>query len=219
MFWLLGKVGVFLQSDDVQIFIEDAGIYAPIIFSIVYIITLVLAPLTGFPLWITGIGVFGVMYTVLLTYGLSLVAAILNFYIARKFGRPVLKHLVSEKGVAKVDSLALHFGVEALILARLFQVFLFEWISYAAGLTKIEFRKYFIITVVASIPSNIILFFVALKINDLGQLFVILTGINYILLTIPFVYFFLKRYVVRKMESKVLLLIVSVLVLGLFGIF
>lgn len=190
---LLGKVGLFLHDPVVREFIANEGILGPVVFSILYIITLIVAPLPGFPLLITGFGVFGVYQTILLNYLLCLVGGSIDFYIARRWGREVIRRLVGSHGLNKVDEHANEFSTEILILARLFDGFLYEWISYAAGLTQISFRRYFVITAFGSIPFNLIALYFARKMDDLGQLFVTLSIIYYVTLFLPFLYFVAKR--------------------------
>ena len=201
MYFILGRFGVYLQSYEVQNFINQTGIFAPLVFSVLYLATLVFAPITGFPFWITSVGLFGILKTVIMVYFLSIIGAVVNFYIARKLGRPILLKLVGDNGIKKIDKLSKNFGIEVLILARLFQGFIFEWISYASGLTNINFKKYFLITVFASIPLNLVSLFFGLRTSDLGELFISITVVNYILMTIPFIYF-LGKNIFRKILTR-----------------
>lgn len=200
MYFFLGKVGVFLQTQEVKSFISEAGIFAPLVFSVLYLLTMIFAPLTGFPFWITSVGLFGIFNTVVIVYFISLIGAVVNFYIARKLGRPVLIKLVGERGLEKTDKLSRNFGEEVLILTRLFQGFIFEWISYASGLSDIKFKRYFIITLFASIPLNLLSLFFGLRTDNLGELFVSITVANYILMTVPFIYFLIKKLYIQKQE-------------------
>lgn len=190
---LLSKVGLYLQDPSIKEFIISAGILGPLVFSVLYVITMIIAPLPGFPLLITAFGVFGIYQTILLNYLLCLVSASINFYIARRWGRSAILRLVGKHGLDRVDSHVNEFGTEILILTRLFDGFLFEWISYAAGLTKMSFFRYFIITAVGSIPYNIIAFYFAQKITDLGQLFISLSIVFYVTLSLPFLYVISKK--------------------------
>jgi uncharacterized membrane protein YdjX (TVP38/TMEM64 family) len=50
-----------------------------------------------------------------------------------------------------------HSGTGVLIVSRIFGFSLFEIITYAFGLTKMSFRKFFIITAIFSIVPNIVI--------------------------------------------------------------
>jgi len=109
-----------------------------------------------------------------------------------------MRRLIGKNGEKKVDKHTENFGVEVLILTRLFDGFLFEWISYAAGLTNIKFRTYILITAWASIPYHIILYIFSTLIHDLGETFVVISAINYALLGIPLIYYFAKKHIFHK---------------------
>ena len=199
--FILGHVGDFLERDIVQSSIKDAGIWGPLIFSAVLLITFIIAPLTGFPIVVVGIGAFGVVQALLLTYIVSMTGAAINFYIARRFGRDTVIRFVGKKGIEKIDKLALKFEIEVLILSRLFQGFLFEWISYAAGFTRVSFRTFFLITGIGSIPYFLILYLYAAHVPNLTEFFVKVALTNYTILPIPFVYFFVKK-TIAGLRSK-----------------
>lgn len=193
MFLVLSRAGRAIEGSEFQSFVQHAGVWAPFVVFLAYVLAIVFAPLTGFPLVILTVSLFGPFIAVFINLLAMAVGGTINFYISRLFGRKVLGKIVGKSGVVKVDSLVSRFGVDVLILTRLFQGFLFEWISYAAGLSKIPYKKYIFITIWASIPYNLMLYFFAVKISDLGQLYILFTGINYILLTVPPLYYFLKK--------------------------
>lgn len=201
-FILLNYFDGYLQKEAFQQILNSAGITAPIIYIIIYVSTLIAAPFTGYPIYIAGIGIFGITQAVILSYIASLVGATTNFYIARWWGRPIIRKLVGQKGVEKIDKLASHFGIEALVLSRLFQAFLFEWVSYAAGLTTIKFKTYICITAVCILPVCVTALILGKFIPDLGTLFVTIAGINYATLPIPFIYFGIKKYLKKKSTAK-----------------
>ncbi len=193
IYLLLQKLGLFLEHDYVKNFVKESGIFAPLVFSFLYISTMVFAPLTGFPIFIIGVGIFGIINTIILIYFISQIGAAVNFWISRKFGKKILIKLVGKRGMIRIDSLTSSFGIEALILTRLFQGFLFEWISYAAGLSNLGFKKYILITIFASIPQLLLSLFIGLLVKNLGELFIAVTLINYLLLPVPIFYFLFKK--------------------------
>lgn len=83
----------------------------------------------------------------------------------RKFGRKLVVKLVGEKPMKEVDGFTSVEGKQVLTISRLFGFPIFEFISYAAGLTNISFKSYFIITAVASVFTNIAAYLVFKNIN------------------------------------------------------
>lgn len=192
-YFVLAKIGFLLQEPAVKELIVNAGLLGPVIFAILYEISLIIAPLPGFPLLIMGFAIFGIEKAIIFNYFLCLIGGAINFYIARRWGRNLIRRLIGTKGLSKVDSHVADVGTEMLILIRLFDGFLFEWISYAAGLTQMGFKRYMIITAIFSIPYNLIALYFAQRINNLGELFISLSIIYYVTLSLPFLYFLTKK--------------------------
>jgi len=199
-FFILNWLGVWLQGERVRVLISQAGIFGLLIYAAIYMLSVVVAPFPGFAAYVVTAKIYGVLEIVLFTYFLALLGATVNFLIARHLGRPVMRRLIGKKGEQKVDRHTQNFGVEVLILTRLFDGFLFEWISYAAGLTNMKYKTYILITIWASIPYHIILLVFSSLITDLGKTFIVITIINYALLGVPIVYLLLKGLKNRRVR-------------------
>lgn len=200
---ILGRAGDYLEKDIVQGYIRGAGVWGHLLFAIILLFTFIIAPLTGFPIVVVGIGAFGVLEAIVLTYIVSMVGAVVNFQIARRFGRGAVIKFVGKKGIEKIDKLAEKFGIEMLVVSRLFQGFLFEWISYAAGFTNVTFKIFLLVTLIASTPYFIIIYLYASHVTDLTELFIKIALTNYALVPIPFVYFFYKKLHKKRRERLV----------------
>jgi uncharacterized membrane protein YdjX (TVP38/TMEM64 family) len=59
-------------------------------------------------------------------------------------------------------------GTSLLIISRLFGFAVFELISYAAGLTTLSFRRYFVITAVISLVPNLVYYLAFRQIDASG---------------------------------------------------
>jgi len=149
-----------MNSNSFVSFIERIGLLGPLIVIAYTVISHVIAPVAGSPGVVLGFTVYGVYWGSLYLYIASLISAVINFWIARKFGRKWVIKLVGNKSMSEVDQFVNVTGTKVLILARVFGFSLFEFISYAAGLTKISFSKYIIVTALfSSIPNLIFIFF------------------------------------------------------------
>lgn len=90
--------------------------------------------------------------------GLGLIAgSVLAFYIARWGGRPIVKKLLGEEWMDDIDKWINKRGWKAIIITRLVPVVPFDLISYGSGLTSIDFKKYFIPTLIGAFPRTFIL--------------------------------------------------------------
>lgn len=159
---LLYLISRSFSQEEIIAIVEGAGIFAPIVYILLFLLTLVLAPLSGSPLVFAGFFAFGhavIIYSVIAFY----ISYVVNFWIARKWGTKIVVRFVGKKDMSKIDNLVKSYGVATLILLRLFQNSISDFVSFAMGLTKMKFKNYFVISVLASIPSTAIWYFLSLN--------------------------------------------------------
>jgi uncharacterized membrane protein YdjX (TVP38/TMEM64 family) len=157
--WLiLQKLTSFISLEEFNRFVTSLGVFGPLAVIGYTVISHVFAPLGGTPGLIVGVAAFGFAKTLILAYVASLISAAINFYLARRFGRTLVIRLAGKKAIGDIDRFAKVAGYKALALSRLFGFSLFELVSYAAGLTKLDFKKYFSVTAVFTLIPFLILF-------------------------------------------------------------
>ncbi|MGV8131705.1 MAG: TVP38/TMEM64 family protein [Candidatus Pacearchaeota archaeon] len=144
------------DSDKVQNIIESAGVWAPLAFLIFFVLSQVFAPISGTPAILLSFSLFGLPMTILLTYIAGIISSIINFYISRLYGRKMVQKFTGERVMKEIDSYVEVSGSNMLWLARIVGFTFFEFISYAAGLTNISFKKYIITTIVGSLLPAIL---------------------------------------------------------------
>ena len=145
-----------LDTPEIRAVVARGGIIGPIAMIIYIVLSHIFAPVSGSPALFIGATVFGAYKAIFYLYIAGLISSIISFYISKKFGRNLTIKLVGRNNVHKVDEFVKSFGTEVLILGRLFGFAIFDVISYAAGLTKISFIRFFIITAIFLIPSKIV---------------------------------------------------------------
>ena len=157
----------------------------------------VFAPLAGTPGVLLGVTIYGIKTGMFLLYVAGLISASINFWISRKFGRKMVIKLVGEKSMNEVDEFTSVEGKQVLLISRLLGFPIFEFISYAAGLTTISFKDYFIITAIASIFTNIASYLVFRNINFQSETGIMIWIGSIVLAGIIFG-FFIKSYLKKK---------------------
>ncbi len=148
---ILSMWGGKIDSNKIINFVARFGIFGPLAFIIILSINQIIAPLSGTPVYIAGYLAFGNI-VVFYNYLSYLLAATVNFYISRKWGRGWVIKLIGNDDMAKVDSFAKNQGIVMLIFLRALQGHISDFVSYAYGLTKMKFKIYILISVVAPIP-------------------------------------------------------------------
>lgn len=134
-------------------FIKSFGVLGPIVFILINAVTIVFSPLTSFPLWLASLAAFGLVPTFFYVVIGNNIGNLGAFLIAKHFGRHLVTRLVGENNMSKVDDFVHLVGVKPLFVARLFGGAASDYISYAAGLTKIKARTYLTINLIAMWPS------------------------------------------------------------------
>ena len=126
-------------------------------YVLVVILAIVAAPLTSIPFIPIMVTVWGVFWTVVLSIGGWFAGSMLAFWIARKFGAPMVRKLVSLEGQKNL--------LKNIPESKLFWYLIFlrmtvpvDILSYALGLfTNISGRLFAITTFIGVIPVIILL--------------------------------------------------------------
>jgi uncharacterized membrane protein YdjX (TVP38/TMEM64 family) len=146
-----------LSVHDVRRMVRSLGPFgAPaVVFMIAAIIVFI--PIPTIPIEIVAGLVYGVPLGSLLVLAGHMLGAIVAFAIARRFGRPLLRRWLGDRGVSRLDAFAAQSGFLYIFFMRLLPLFDFKLVSYAAGLTPIRTRTYVLATLAGIFPPIVIL--------------------------------------------------------------
>lgn len=152
--YLIYRLGLRFGPEQIRAFVGQFGILGPAVFIFLVVTSIVIAPISGLPIWLGGFFAFGMPLVVVYSWSAGVIGGALGFLIARKWGRPAVKRLVGAGTITKVDEASENIGFVVLFILRVFQSHLFDVVTYGAGLTNISFRAYMTATVVGSaIPT------------------------------------------------------------------
>ncbi len=157
VFAVIGVTFHFFDFAAVLAGVERAGIWAPLLLILAKVSTLVFAPLSGAPLYPLAGAVFGVWWGTLYIIIGDLIGSIISFYISRLFGRRVVERF-ARGNVPLIDKvLRVMETTKGFLVARICFIALPEAVTYAAGLTRIPFLKFIIIsTAIGAVPTLIL---------------------------------------------------------------
>lgn len=144
-----------LLSVDLEGVAQSLGVAGYVVVVFYIILSHVFAPLMGTPGVLFGVSIYGVQKGMWLLYIGSFVSASISFLIARKFGREWVIKLVGKRSMKQVDDFMVVEGEKMLVASRLFGFALFDYISYAAGLTNVAYWRYMVITAVCGLVPNL----------------------------------------------------------------
>jgi uncharacterized membrane protein YdjX (TVP38/TMEM64 family) len=149
---LLLLIVLFVDQALLNQITSKIGPFGPLFLTLFLTITQILAPLPGAPAILLSLKLYGFDMATLMLIISSAFSAVVNFLLARRFGRPLVEHMIEGEKMETVDRLVKSDEVTLLLYSRLFGFAFFDLISYAIGLTRISFRKYMLYTLLFSAP-------------------------------------------------------------------
>lgn len=148
----------YFGLDQVQETIENAGLWAPLILIIAKAATIVIAPLSGSPLYPVGGALFGFWKGTLILLIGDVLGGVVAFFISRIFGRHIVEKLLGKSEEQFLSRALKMMGtVKGFLVARICFMPLPEVVAYGAGLTRIHFVPFILIySAISIIPIAVL---------------------------------------------------------------
>jgi uncharacterized membrane protein YdjX (TVP38/TMEM64 family) len=178
---LVLQFSVLTQSEKVASWLGQFGNYVILVYILIQALTIIIAPIGGQFLQVAMLALFPAHQAFFIIYLTVTPLYLFNFLISRKYGRPLVSKVVGKKALDEIDKLSEDFGSVTLIILKVFQSGLFDYLSYAAGLTKISFKHFALINIFAGIPAVFIAYFVFTRFDNLTFGVLALIGMSAIL--------------------------------------
>ena len=154
-----------IPPTQVESLARTIGKGGPLLIALFLFLTQVFAPLSGTPVMIVSIRIYGYPTAMAILYGTCLLSSIVNFWIARLYGRTLLVKLVGANSLRTIDELSMLREDVLLISFRILGYSFFDLVSYAVGLTLIDFKKYFAYTAVLTLIPFFVQYTVFSRLN------------------------------------------------------
>jgi uncharacterized membrane protein YdjX (TVP38/TMEM64 family) len=185
-------IGKNIPQNQILSCVQDAGVFAPLIFILLTLTTYVIAPLSGTPFLLVGFVVFQ-ENVVILTTTAAIMASVINFLLAKKFGRQIVIKIVGQEEIHKVDKFMANYGFVSVFLSRIFLGMFHDVVSYLSGLTNLRFWPYFLASTLGMIPGNLLIYFLSQKIDSPLIYISFLVILGYSLFLVALIYKKLRR--------------------------
>lgn len=144
----------YAQVEQIRAFVLDFGIYAPLIFILLF----TFAPLIFFPdgiLALSGGLIFGFGWGSFYIVLGALCGGTLSFYLARIYSTKMHEKLSHDKLIYFQKSVQKH-GFIMILLLRFVPLVPFNIISYSAGFSTIRYRDFFFATLLGMLPGVLV---------------------------------------------------------------
>jgi uncharacterized membrane protein YdjX (TVP38/TMEM64 family) len=135
-----------IPHEQLRTFVNNNNVTGPIFIVLLITLAEVFAPFPGGPAILASLAIFGWENSLVYSFAGLLTASIINFWLSRVFGRRFVQKFLGDKNIKKIDEFTEKEGKTALIISRTVGYPFSDFVSYAAGLTQISFRTYFLIS-------------------------------------------------------------------------
>ncbi len=176
-FWIL-TVGIFFRevslystAHDISLFealevidfsiqqrLIDYGMISFILFVLIYTVR----PLVFFPasvMTVTTVLIFGAIEGFFISYVGELSSAALTYFIGKYFGEEL--GITKRSFMRKITPYFRENAFLSVFILRIIPIFPFDFVNYASGILKINFKKYFYATILGVAPGLIVFIFLS----------------------------------------------------------
>lgn len=158
-FYFAIKADLFSSEENLKTFLNSCGVFAPIFFVFLQIIQVIIPLIPGGISTGVGVIIFGPLWGFIYNYVGIVIGSIIVFFIARKYGMPLIKKMFKKELIDKyIGWLNKGKKFEKLFAAAIFlPVAPDDFLCYLAGVTDISTKKYIAIIVLLK-PFTIALY-------------------------------------------------------------
>lgn len=132
----------FIKLENLRELVARAGIFGPLIFLFIQFIQVVVAPISHYAIQAAGGAIFGFWLGGALNYVGSVLGSLFAFFLARRYGIPLVRKIVPEKIMSRYSSVVQKIGPFGLFLIYFLPLFPDDELIYLIGLSKMKFRDF-----------------------------------------------------------------------------
>lgn len=157
MFLLFEILGYNIDSENIRIYLKEFGIWAPIVFIMLYTLGTFFIPATPFMI-AAGI-LFGFKYGLLYTIISGLLSSTVVFITSRKFGKEWVEKILEHRYLRHLNEYNQRLETGAIwdiMLLRMTPIMPFNALNILMGVSRAKTKDYIMGTLLGLIPSNVL---------------------------------------------------------------
>lgn len=145
---------VFTSPDAFRVWVAGFGVWAPAIFLLMVAAQVIVAPIPGSVFPPVGAVAFGPVAGLALLMGGMLLGSACLFAMSRRWGRPLATRLVGEATFDRYANIVSANGGLWLFLIYLLPLLPDDAVSAVAGLSRISFRRFLLLSALGRLPGS-----------------------------------------------------------------
>jgi uncharacterized membrane protein YdjX (TVP38/TMEM64 family) len=148
---------VFTDREQIKAFVTSFGTGAPVVFIIIQILQVLLAPFPGEATGFIGGFLFGATKGFIYSSVGLTVGSLINFTIGRFLGKRFVRKLIPPAQLERMDNLVKHQGVIVLFGLFVFPGFPKDYLCLFLGISAIPLKIFIILTAIGRMPGTLML--------------------------------------------------------------
>ena len=170
-----------LELEAIANAIKNQGVTGWLIFVFFITVSIVFSPVNALIIMPLALISYGYWLAATLTFIGNVIGGAINFYIARKLGRPVVGKIIGKKLIKRVDEFTEVAGWKGFLILRILGSNYYDYVSYAAGFTNLKENIYFAITIPTSLVWTFLLFYLMEKAITFNEaIYLVVIGTAYV---------------------------------------
>lgn len=161
LFWLrqplLGLLHIIGDREAVAAYLDQFGLFAPLLLAIILVLQVIVAAIPGHALMVGGGYVFGFVPAFGISLATTVLASQIAFMLAHRFGRPLVEHLAPIDALNKWYDVSAKKGMIFFMFAFMLPIFPADVMNYVAGLSSLSARRFFIANLIGRTPGVIMM--------------------------------------------------------------
>lgn len=161
LWWLREPLIAILQvvrdREAVAAYLQQFGLLAPLLLSIVLVLQVIVAAIPGHALMVGGGYVFGYATAFAISLAATVLGSQLAFLLARWAGRPLVERLAPVDLLDKWYDVSAKKGLLFFMFAFMLPIFPADVMNYVAGLSSLSPRRFFIANFVGRFPGVVLM--------------------------------------------------------------
>jgi len=180
---------LFTDKDQIKVFIASFGRGAPLVFIIIQILQVLLAPFPGEATGFIGGFLFGAAKGFLYSsIGLTL-GSLLNFSVGRFLGKHYVRKIIPPHQLERLDRVVKRQGVIVLFVLFVFPGFPKDYLSLFLGLSAIPLTVFMVIATIGRMPGTLMLSLQGAYVFEQRYgLFAVIMGVCLIIVFLAYIY-------------------------------